>query len=625
MGLFKYCFFAITTVLLLSTCGSPEGKFQNNDSTKNSNIDTSVKFIHTNGATKWESDWSKENVVVYQWKAEPGSLHPTNGLNTDAALVIMSFTQRFLVSTDMEDLKFRPDLIKSLPSVSSDGLRYSYELKEEPTWDDGTQLSVDDVLFTVMAWKCPLTDDAFARSTFDYVKSIEKDPSNPRKFYVLMKAKYIQNDAVFADMPILQKKFLDPKNILSNYSMGLFDDSSFTKKKHGDLEMWAKEFNDEKYGHDINFFNGLGAYKITAWEEQQRIELTKKKNHWTSKLKNPNMYDVALPEKIIFKLNLDDNNIAISLAQQTIDASSWISTRGLVELSKDSNFTRNYHYAFVPNFGYQYMGLNMKPAAVNRIPFFTDVRVRRAMAYLTPVNDLNNNYFSGKALRMTSLVSPINKDIYDATLQPIPYAIEKAKQLLEEAGWIDTDGDNIRDKMIDGKKVQFECELYISQGPIFLSIATDVAKAMYPAGIKVDVKVIEFSAMNELLAQHKFDMYLGAWSGGFAAEDYKQVWHSTSWCNNGSNFIGFGTTQSDALIDSLRTTIDATERMPMEKRLQKIIYDEQPYVFLFSAPRKMVIHKRFDNADFYYERPGMKINNLRLMSPGNRARIAPVN
>ncbi len=564
-------------------------------------------------------------MVVYHWKAEPASLHPTNGLNTDPCRVIMDYTQRFLVNTDLEYLQIRPDLIKTLPTVSDDGLRYTYELRDEPTWDDGTQLSVDDVIFTIKAWKCPLTDNAFARPYYDYVKEIEKDPASPRKFIFIMKAKYVQNIALFGDMPIMERKFHDPQNILSNYSLSQFNDSTFTNVKHDDLEKWAKEFNDAKYGHDLNSLNGLGAYKVTAWEEKQRIELTKKKNHWTSRLKTASIYDVALPEKIIFKLNLDDNSIVLELAQQTIDASSWVSTRSLVDLSKDSSFTRNYHYAFVPNFGYQYMGLNMKPEAVNRMPFFTDARVRHAIAYLTPVDDLNNNYMSGKALRMTSLVSPIKKDIYDNSLLPISYDVEKAKKLLDEAGWKDTDGDNIRDKMIDGKKVQFECELIISQGPVYLNMATDVAKAMYPAGIKVDVKQIEFGAMAEVLGQHKFDMYLGAWAGPYVAEDYKQIWHSTSWGNNGSNFVGFGTAESDRLIDSLRITIDDAKRLPMEKRLQKIVYDEQPYVFLFSTPRKVVVHKRFDNADFYFERPGMLLSNLRLMSPGNMAKIAPIN
>ncbi|MEO5642493.1 MAG: ABC transporter substrate-binding protein, partial [Bacteroidia bacterium] len=238
---------------------------------------------------------------------------------------------------------------------------------------------------------------------------------------------------------------------------------------------------------------------------------------------------------------------------------------------------------------------------------------------------LNKNYMIGKALRMSSLVSPIKKDVYDNTLPLINYDLEKAKQLLDEAGWKDTDGDNIRDKMIDGKKVQFSCEILISSGPIFERIATDVANAMYPAGIKANVRTMEFGALSQTIKSHQFDMYLGSWQSTFVPEDYKQIWHTTSYDNGGSNYIGFGNATSDALIDSIRYTIDASKRIPMEKRLQRLVYEEQPYVFLFSSVRKVVIHKRFDNGDFYFEKPGMLLGNLRLMSPGKMAKMTTIN
>jgi peptide/nickel transport system substrate-binding protein len=148
---------------------------------------------------------------------------------------------------------------------------------------------------------------------------------------------------------------------------------------------------------------------------------------------------------------------------------------------------------------------------------------------------------------------------------------------------------------------------------------------MYPAGIKVNVRTLEFGALVETITAHNFDLYLGAWQGTFATDDYKQLWHTQSYANGGSNFCGFGNAASDAVIDSIRVTLDASKRIPMEKRLQRMVYDDQPYVFLFSSLRKVVVHKRFDNGDFYFERPGMYLSNLRLMSPGNMAKMTTLN
>jgi peptide/nickel transport system substrate-binding protein len=622
MNIFKISLAVCIPALIATSCGSPEGKFTADDSAKFLELDTAVKYINVGGATKWDESWSKENVVVYHWKGGPAGLHPTNNLDAAPTRVLFDYTQRFIVSADIERLTSRPDLIKRLPEPSADGLTWTYELRDEPTWDDGTPLSVDDVVFTLMAWECPLTDDGYARSSIDNISDIKRDPSNPRKFMLVMKKPYIQNESFMQDVVVLQRKFHDPENVLAKYTLPQFMDPKFTATP--DLEKWAKEFNDPKYGRSPEHMNGLGAYKVSAWEDNT-ITLVKKANHWTSKLKNPDIYDTAYPEKIIFKINVDDNSIALELHQQIIDASSWVSTRGLAELSKDSSFTKNYNYAFVPNFDYQYLGMNLKPAAVNRPPFFTDARVRRAIALLTPVDDLNKNYMLGKALRMTSLISPIKKGVYDNTLVPLKYDVEQAKQLLDEAGWKDTDGDNIRDKMIDGKKVQFSCEILISNGPIYEQIAGDVANAMYPAGIKANVRTMEFGALIENLKAHQFDLYLGSWQGSFTIEDYKQIWHSSSYSNGGSNFVGYGTAASDALIDSLRFTLDVAKRVPMEKRLQRMIYDDQPYVFLFSSVRKVVVHKRFDNGDIYYEKPGLHLSNLRAMSPGRMAKMTTIN
>jgi len=66
------------------------------------------------------------------------------------------------------------------------------------------------------------------------------------------------------------------------------------------------------------------------------------------------------------------------------------------------------------------------------------------------------------------------------------------------------------------------------------------------------------------------------------------------------------------LIDSINHTLNIEHRIVLEKKLQKIIYDEQPYIFMYGLVRRCVIHKRFDNAEFYAERPGILYNILNL-------------
>ncbi|TND10038.1 MAG: extracellular solute-binding protein [Bacteroidetes bacterium] len=611
---------AVAGAIAAVSCGDDKtGKFvDDKKGTADAKVSDQKKFIRNEPAAKWESDWSKENIVVYHWRAEPDNLHPTNG-KSNPRRVILDFTQRFILSTD--DL--RPDLVKSMPEVSADELNYTYELREEPRWDDGSPVTLEDVVFSLMANKCPLTNNPHAKDYINSLKTIKADPANPRKFTMVMKSKYIQNMAFLSDIAIMQRKYFDPKNVLGKFTMEQFDDPKFMETKHPDLEAWAKEFNDPKYGRDLAFLRGLGAYKVNAWEEKQRIELVRKKDHWTTKLPNATMYDASYPDKIILKINVDDNSISLEMKKQAIDVSTWISTVKLIELQEDANFNKNYNSQFVDNFDYQYMGLNMKPQSVNRQPFFTDKKVRRAMAMLTPVDQIIQTYLKGRATRMTSYISPI-KSCYNTDLKPVPFDLEGARKLLDEAGWKDSDGDNIRDKSIDGKKISFEFELtYIAGNPVTENIVKNISSEMYKAGIKANIRGVEFVAFYEKVQAHDFDMYMGAWAGSFYIDDPKQIWSSANWENKGSNYVGFGSAESDRLIDSIRTTPNDSVRVPMEKRLQAIIYEDQPYIFLYVPPRKVAMHKRFGNGDFYFEKPGVLLNNMRLLDGAKGASSKP--
>ena len=112
-------------------------------------------------------------------------------------------------------------------------------------------------------------------------------------------------------------------------------------------------------------------------------------------------------------------------------------------------------------------------------------------------------------------------------------------------------------------------------------------------------------------------MMMGVWGGSSQSEDFTQLWHTGSWINKGSNYSGFGNEQSDALIDSIKFTMDDSKRTTMSKRLQRMIYDDQPYVFLYASLRRNIIHKRFGNVELYSERPGMLLNTLKILSGNN--------
>ena len=83
----------------------------------------------------------------------------------------------------------------------------------------------------------------------------------------------------------------------------------------------------------------------------------------------------------------------------------------------------------------------------------------------------------------------------------------------------------------------------------------------------------------------------------------------------------FGDAESDALIEEANTALDSEKHKEALWKLQAKIYDEQPYVFLYSTKNKIAIHNRFDNRNMYTERPGVILNNLKL----NHNNLTPTN
>jgi len=606
---FRNIFFIalFSAALLIPACKYNKDKGSGNNENKND----SLSYIKIIDADTFYSDWLKVNTLVVHSFSEPDMLHPANGVSADR-MMIFSLIHRFIISTDIRNLTVRPDLVLAMPEISKDELTYTYELKDGIKWDDGSPLTLDDIIFSLKANKCPLIDNPSYRVFLENVKDVVKVSGSASKFQIIMKKPYINNISFLMDFPIIERKLFDKDNVLSKFSFSQFDDESFSKQKHSDLDKWATEFNNSGNGRDPEKISGLGPYRIESWESGQLMVLIKKKNISKS-ITDTTLFANAFPDKIIFKINTDQNSLALEFKSQTYDLSNFFTTKTLLELQKNKDFNRNYNSAFIPNFNYSYMALNMKPDGIKHKEFFTDKKVRRACAYLTPVDEIITMVDKGKSKRMIGPVSPLKKD-FNSSLVAIPLNVAKAKELLDSAGWKDTDGDKIRDKMINGEKVQFEFTLkYANAVPDWKDIALLIQESFYKAGIKVILTPLDFSVIINDAQSHNFDAMLGVWGGSSLPEDFTQLWHTSSWTSNGSNYSGFGNASSDALIDSIKYMVDDAKRGPLVKRFQKMVYDEQPYVFLKTSMLKIAVHKRFGNADIYYERPGLLFNNLKLL------------
>ena len=606
----SYCVLLLLALFFIHSCSNDDRQ-----SSTEKMPEKNSGYVIFPDAAKVMSDWSEQNILVVHTLSDASYLHPAN-YTFQNARVILSLTHPALLTINQVDIQLNPCLAKALPEVAADETQFTYTLLDEAVWDDGSPVTSEDVVFTFKAAKCPLTDNALHKSTCNNLKTIVPDPANPKRFTMVMKRKYVQAVSMVTDFPILSRKFFDPGNVLGNVAIEQMDDPAFKPEEIPAIKEWEAAFNDGKYGNDLEYFYGCGAYKVTGWERGQSVTLERKPGHWTSHLKNDNIYLHGYPEKIIFKAIKDENAAMLDCKAQGFDVSTVLTSRVLLDLRRDSLFNQHFNSAFLNSYSFTHMAMNMRPDGVKHKKILDDVKVRRAIALLVPVDRIIEVVALGRASRWPSMVSPLKPE-FNTDLKLLPYDVAAASKLLDEAGWKDSDGDNIRDKVVDGERIPLQLELLsMVQGNMVKEFTTIIMEGAYPAGVKIISKPVEGTVMRQLITDHDFDLVLSNWAVSSLPEDFNQLWSTNAWATRGSNYTGFGNAESDALIDSIAGTLDASVRIPMVKRLQKIVYDEQPYVFLYSPDRKVIIHKRFGNAIMTSELPSFIPNNLLLLTGG---------
>ena len=149
-------------------------------------------------------DLSK-NIVVAHILSNPDGLHPFND-NSVMRSFIFQYTHKTLMRLDLSTLEYIPSLAKELPKISENGLEYTFELKKGIKWDDGTPLTIDDIVFTTKLQLCPLTDNSAIRGNYtSVIKTIKTYPNNPNKFTMIAWEKNVTNSSIFSGIYLQQK------------------------------------------------------------------------------------------------------------------------------------------------------------------------------------------------------------------------------------------------------------------------------------------------------------------------------------------------------------------------------------------------------------------------------------
>ncbi len=551
-------------------------------------------------------DW-----VVLQISNDPQGFHPTN-TNDATSQELQKYVYQTLLYQNLKDFQLYPMLAKSLPEVSNDGLSITFELRNDAFWDNGQPITGNDVEFTFKVIKNPKVKCQKTRVYFEFLENIKVDAQNPYKITFIANQRYFRSVYDISQIPIIPKYFYDPNGFLDKYSLKdltlyeskLSKDTSAVIPK--EVINFAQEFNSVKYGREPQYVVGSGPYKLGTWETNQKIELVRKENWWGDKVLQKTEALEAYPQKIIFKIIKDPTAVVASIKNQEIDAASGIVSKNFIQLKQDPEVTGHYYTYNPASSVYSFIGINNQPKIYNRNLALADRNVRLALAYLTNVDLIIDKVAQGMAQRIVGPILKSNGNIYNDTLKFIPFDPDFAANLLKENGWKDSNNNGILDKTVDGKLVELSFEFLLDEtNEERKNIVTMFKENAKSVGIEIKMVNMEFKKIIEQLSLHQFDLFYGAWTTPPALQDLKQLWHSES-INGGTNFIAYSNKEVDKLIDQIRSELDDNKRIDLYKKFQAILYKDVPCIFLTQPLDRIVIHKRFRNAEALSTRPGFQ-------------------
>lgn len=246
---------------------------------------------------------------------------------------------------------------------------------------------------------------------------------------------------------------------------------------------------------------------------------------------------------------------------------------------------------------YRYIGWNQKSE------LFKDKRVRTAMTHAFDRQRILSEVWVGLG-KITTSNFFYESPSYDKSVQPYPFDLEKAKALLDEAGWKDTDGDGVRDKVIGGKKTKFEFRLFIYNNSSEYKALADIYKEdLVKIGVVLNVTPLDWPIMQKKMEDKDFEAFTGGWGLDWESDPH-QLWHSTQADTpKASNFISFKNKEADEIIETARNTFDQEKRVELFHRFHGIMHEEQPYTF-FSVPITVfVTNQRYQNFTIQKPRP----------------------
>ncbi|MGE5699371.1 MAG: peptide-binding protein [Deltaproteobacteria bacterium] len=436
-----------------------------------------------------------------------------------------------------KNVKLEGELAESW-EVARDGKKITFRLRKGVKWHDGTPFTSDDVMFTYRKIIDPKTPTAYAE---DFKQVRRASNPDPHTFVVEYEKPFAPALASWG-MSIL------PKHLLEKYE----DISKSPLNKERPI--------------------GTGPYKFVEWKPGARVVFEANPDYFEGK---------PYIQRVVTRIIPDQATMFLELKSGGVDSMNLTPVQ-YTRQTETEEFRNSYNKYRYTAFNYTYLGFRLSH------PFFADRKVRRAIAHAINKKELVEGVLFGLGREAIGPYKP-GTWVYNPDVPAFPYDPSRARALLAEAGW-KQGADGTLEK--GGKKFRFTV-LTNAGNESRAKTAAILQQNLSAVGIAMEIRTVEWAAfINEFIDKRKFDAVILGWNVTPDPDQY-DIWSSRKTGPKELNFVGFSNAEVDRLLEEGRRTFDLEKRRKAYFRIQEILAEELPYVFLYVPDSLPAVHNRF--------------------------------
>lgn len=516
--------------------------------------------------------------LVYATSSDPRSFNPIVAKETSTT-TITGYLFEGLTRTNGETLEVEPNLAYKW-DVSADGLSWTFYIRKGIVWSDGVPFTADDVIFTF--------------NDLIYNKDI---PSSSRDIFTIdgkeFVVKKIDDYTVQFDLPMKFAPFLR--------SMG-----TGIMPKHKLKESVKNNTFNFTWGIDtpVDEIVGTGPYLIDRYQPGQRIVMKANPLYWR---KSDQGERLPFIQKIIYLVVQSPDIALLKFLEGEVDS---VVVRGtdyaiLKPLEKKRNFTI---YDLGPDSSSNFVvfNLNTRKNPKTGQPFVDPVKLswfqnkdfRRAVAHAIDKKRIIEITMNGLGYPQNAAVNPTAKIFHNPNVVKYEYNLEKARQILAEAGFLDRNADGIIEDE-KGNKVEFNL-FTNANSQERVQMAGIIRHDLEQLGMKVNFLPLEFNNLvSKLVGAYDWDAMIIGLTGGIEPHFGKNVWVSNGQLHFWNPGQESPQTQWEKSIDDIFTEavqkLDDNDRRPYYQRWQMIVSQELPLIYTVFNASLVAVRNKFEN------------------------------